>query len=103
MRFTGLEELLKAEIGEDEKLKILAAQYIERLKEQKLLLDSTRILGDTSLSLKDAIRRVLRDIPDAFQYPEICEASFEYTTLSQERDILSPADGKQRRTGKYGL
>ncbi len=84
MRFTGLEELLKAEIGEDEKLKILAAQYIERLKEQKLLLDSTRILGDTSLSLEDAIRRVLRDIPDAFQYPEICEASFEYTTVQEK-------------------
>ena len=84
MRFTGLEELLKAEIGEDEKLKILAAQYTERLKEQKLLLDSTRILGDISLSLEDAIRRVLRDIPDVFQYPEICEASFEYTTVQEK-------------------
>ncbi|KAF5090916.1 Methyl-accepting chemotaxis protein (MCP) signaling domain protein [anaerobic digester metagenome] len=84
MRFTGLEELLKADIGEDEKLKILASQYTERLKEQKLLLDSTRILGDTSLSLEDAIRRVLRDIPDAFQCPDICEASFEYTTVQEK-------------------
>jgi methyl-accepting chemotaxis protein len=84
MKFTGLEELLKADIGEDEKLKILASQYTERLKEQKLLLDSTRILGDTSLSLEDAIRRVLRDIPDAFQYPDICEASFEYTTVQEK-------------------
>ncbi len=84
MRFTGLEELLKAEIGLDEKLKILASQYTERLKEQKLLLDSTRILGDTSLSLEDAIRRVLRDIPDAFQHPEVCEASFEYTNVREQ-------------------
>ncbi len=88
MRFTGLEDLLKAEISDDEKLKILAFQYTERLKEQKLLLDATRILGDTSLTLEDAIRRVLRDIPDAFQYPDICEASFESATV-------------QEKTGRY--
>jgi methyl-accepting chemotaxis protein len=88
MRFTGLEDLLKAEISDDEKLKILAFQYTERLKEQKLLFDATRILGDTSLTLEDAIRRVLRDIPDAFQYPDICEASFESATV-------------QEKTGRY--
>ncbi len=81
MRFTGLEDLLKAEISDDEKLKILAFQYTERLKEQKLLLDATRILGDTSLRLEDAIHLMLREIPDAFQYPDICEASFHSDTV----------------------
>ncbi len=84
MRFTDPEELFKAEICDDEKLKILAFQYTKRLKEQKSLLNFTRILGDTSLSLEDTIRRVLRDIPDAFQYPEICEASFKYSNLQEK-------------------
>ena len=84
MRFTGIEELLKAEITDDEKLKILSSQYTERLKEQRILLEFTRVLGDTSLDFEDAIRRVIRDIPDAFQYPEICEASFEYRTVKEK-------------------
>jgi methyl-accepting chemotaxis protein len=84
MRFTGLEELLKADITNDEKLKILSSQYTERLKEQRILLEFTRVLGDTSLDFEDAIRRVIRDIPDAFQYPEICEASFEYRTVKEK-------------------
>ncbi len=92
MKFTTCEDLLSSDHTDAEKLAILSTQYHELLKEQSILLESARILGDNSISVFDAIKMVIQAIPNAFQYPEICQARYRFKSFTRQTDgfIESP-------------
>ena len=86
MKFTTCEDLLSSDHTDAEKLAILSSQYHELLKEQSILLESARILGDNSISVFDAIKMVIQAIPNAFQYPEICQARYRFKSFTRQTD-----------------
>jgi len=86
MRFTTCEDLLSSNSTDVEKLAILSGQYRELLKEQSILLESARILGDNSISVFDAIKMVIQAIPNAFQYPEICQARYRFKSFTRQTE-----------------
>lgn len=86
MRFTTCEDLLSSNSTDVEKLAILSGQYRELLKEQSILLESARILGDNSISVFDAIKMVIQAIPNAFQHPEICQARYRFKSFTRQTE-----------------
>ncbi|HWQ65649.1 MAG TPA: methyl-accepting chemotaxis protein [Methanospirillum sp.] len=98
MKFTGLDSLLSSDLSESEKLKILAHQYNERVKEQQLIQKAAVIVNDTSLTLEDSIRKVLKGIPGAWQFPEICGVRFVYKDMYIQTDGYDTSEWSQKTT-----
>lgn len=86
MKFEGLNELLSTDESSDVKLKVLADQYNERLKEQALVNGISNFLFDTTLEREYILKKMIELIPPGWQYPEITVARFSYKNY----DIKSP-------------
>jgi len=58
----------------DLRLRTRTADLAERVKELDCLLSLSRMLGDRAATLPELLQRVVREIPRAWQYPDLAQA-----------------------------